>query len=59
MQQWHTHSRLANVISDYRSAFPGFLIGNQIAEYSRLALGLPRHGTCEQMHRFCAAAQPS
>jgi len=29
------------------------------AEYSRLALGLPRHGTCERMPRFCAAAQPS
>jgi hypothetical protein len=28
----------------------------QIAEYSRLTLGLPRHGTCEQMPRFCAAA---
>jgi hypothetical protein len=25
------------------------------AEYSRLALGLPRHGTCEQMAQFCAA----
>jgi hypothetical protein len=30
-----------------------------IAEYSRLALGLPRHGTCERMPQFCAAAQPS
>ena len=28
------------------------------AEYSRLALGLPRHGTCERMPQFCAAAQP-
>ncbi len=28
----------------------------QIAEYSRLTLGLPRHGTCEQMPLFCAAA---
>ncbi len=28
----------------------------QIAEYSRLTLGLPRHGTCEQMPEFCAAA---
>jgi hypothetical protein len=28
------------------------------AEYSRLTLGLPRHGTCEQMSQFCAAAQP-
>jgi hypothetical protein len=27
-----------------------------IAEYSRLTLGLPRHGTCEQMPRFWAAA---
>ena len=35
--KWHTHSRLANVISDYRSAFPSFLIGNQIAEYLRLS----------------------
>src|SRR5260370_20172885 len=26
------------------------------AEYSRLTLGLPRHGTCEQMPLFCAAA---
>jgi hypothetical protein len=26
------------------------------AEYSRLTLGLPRHGTCEQMPEFCAAA---
>jgi len=26
------------------------------AEYSRLTLGLPRHGTCEQMPQFCAAA---
>ena len=29
------------------------------AEYSRLALGLPWHGTCERMPQFCAAAQPS
>jgi hypothetical protein len=28
----------------------------QIAEYSRLTLGLPRHGTCEQMPRLCAVA---
>jgi hypothetical protein len=28
----------------------------QNAEYSRLTLGLPRHGTCEQMPQFCAAA---
>jgi hypothetical protein len=28
----------------------------QIAEYSRLTLGLPRHGTCEQVPQFCAAA---
>jgi hypothetical protein len=27
-----------------------------IAEYSRLTLGLPRHGTCEQMPQFCEAA---
>jgi hypothetical protein len=27
-----------------------------IAEYSRLTLGLPRHGTCEQVPQFCAAA---
>jgi hypothetical protein len=26
------------------------------AEYSRLTVGLPRHGTCEQMPQFCAAA---
>ena len=26
------------------------------AEYSRLTLGLPRHGTCEQMPRLCAVA---
>jgi hypothetical protein len=26
------------------------------AEYSRLTLGLPRHGSCEQMPQFCAAA---
>jgi hypothetical protein len=29
---------------------------DQIAEYSRSTLGLPRHGTCEQMPQFCAAA---
>jgi len=29
------------------------------AEYSRLTLGLPRHGTCEQMPRFCVAAWPN
>ena len=28
----------------------------QIAEYSRFTLGLPRHGACEQMPQFCAAA---
>ena len=28
----------------------------QIADHSRLALGLPRHGTCEQMPQICAAA---
>jgi len=28
----------------------------RIAEYSRLTLGLPRHGTCEQMPQFCEAA---
>jgi hypothetical protein len=28
----------------------------QIAEYSRLTLGLPRHGTCGQVPQFCAAA---
>ncbi len=28
----------------------------QITEYSRLTLGLPRHGTCVQMPWFCAAA---
>jgi len=27
-----------------------------IAEYSRLTFGLPRHGACEQMPQFCAAA---
>jgi hypothetical protein len=27
----------------------------RIAEYSRFTLGLPRHGTCEQMPQFCAA----
>jgi hypothetical protein len=27
-----------------------------IADYLRLTLGLPRHGTCEQMPEFCAAA---
>ncbi len=35
------------------------LAPKQNAEYSRLALGLPRHGTCERVPQFCAAAQPS
>ena len=30
--EWHTHSRLADLISDYRTAFPIVLIGNQIAD---------------------------
>lgn len=30
--------------------------GRVPSEYSRLTLGLPRHGTCEQMPEFCAAA---
>jgi hypothetical protein len=40
--------------SDRRLATP--LWRAHIAEYSRLTLGLPRHGTCEQMRQFCAAA---
>jgi hypothetical protein len=28
-------------------------------DYLRLTLGLPRHGTCEQMPEFCAAAWPN
>jgi len=37
-----------------RLAFQGVSV--LIAEYSRLTLGLPRHGTCERMPQFCAAA---
>ena len=33
--EWHTHSRLADLISDYRTAFPIVLIGNQIADSAR------------------------
>jgi hypothetical protein len=45
-----------SVIDSIGPAGAGFA---RIAEYSRLALGLPRHGTCERMPQFCAAAQPS
>jgi len=30
---WHIHSPLADLISDYRAAFPIIFIGNQNAEY--------------------------
>jgi hypothetical protein len=34
--KWHTHSRLADAISDYRPAFPIVLIGNQIVDLVRV-----------------------
>jgi hypothetical protein len=54
----HPAARLGMTQRDERK---GALIDQTIhpAEYSRLALGLPRHGTCERMPQFCAAARPS
>jgi hypothetical protein len=46
---------LSRPADDRYKGFSIVLVGNQ-AEYSRLTLGLPRHGTCEQMPRFCEAA---
>jgi hypothetical protein len=42
--------------ANYRASLGSGLDFALIADYSRLMLGLPRHGTCEQMPQFCAAA---
>ena len=43
--------------SDYHAARLTFQSADEpSAEYSRLALGLPRHGTCERMPQLCAVA---
>ena len=49
-------SQSADPAAAFDDGQPGLV---RAAEYSRLALGLPRHGTCERMPQFCAAAQPS